>query len=169
MNIEQEIADLHTATELALDRLRETKEQLKMIRTRLLGVVGDAAILVRQRDQLANEVTALHQRARGVPGLERKGPPPRQASEIPRLVPRTVSQQLTDMEEAKSPAAIELPVFPSKAIGCSREECGFVPAGIGFQCREHGNCGRYIHPTDPGFDELAAYDRTMTTLSMRAP
>lgn len=46
--------------------------------------------------------------------------------------------------------------FPD--IGCDGE-CGFIRAGIGWQCREGAACGRYIHPGDEHYDEVAAYYR----------
>jgi hypothetical protein len=36
-------------------------------------------------------------------------------------------------------------------------ECGFERRGVGFQCVEGRACGRYVHPGDPGFDDLARY------------
>lgn len=47
--------------------------------------------------------------------------------------------------------------FPD--IGCDGLECGFVRAGVGWQCREGEACGRYIHPGDEHYDEVAAYYR----------
>lgn len=49
-----------------------------------------------------------------------------------------------------------LPAFPAAAVGCTRN-CGFQVAGIGLQCKEGDACGRYVHPGDPGFDELKRY------------
>lgn len=56
--------------------------------------------------------------------------------------------------------AVAGPRFPADLLGCDRE-CGFVPAGVGFQCKEGDGCGRYVHPDDPGFQELKAYHEYM--------
>jgi hypothetical protein len=52
------------------------------------------------------------------------------------------------------------PVFPAALLGCDGE-CGFTPAGVGYQCSEGDGCGRYVHPGDTGFTELNAYHMHM--------
>lgn len=65
------------------------------------------------------------------------------------------------------PPTEPLPVFPD--IGCTHDpgECGFIAAGLGYQCLEGSACRRYVHPGEPHFDEIRDYDRKMTDLSRK--
>lgn len=47
-----------------------------------------------------------------------------------------------------------LPVFPD--IECDGE-CGFIRAGIGWQCREGQACSYYVHPGDEDYEAVTAY------------
>jgi hypothetical protein len=55
---------------------------------------------------------------------------------------------------------VDLSAFPVPP-GCKPDGdgCGFVSAGIGFQCNEGAACGRYLHPGDPGFDGVKQWDK----------
>lgn len=56
----------------------------------------------------------------------------------------------------------DLPKFPD--IGCAGE-CGFVVAGLGYECRDGTACGRYIHPGDKHFAGVDAYHKAMTRIA----
>lgn len=71
------------------------------------------------------------------------------------------------VELVEAPKDEPLPVFPDIGCKCDPPECGFISAGLGYQCLEGRACGRYIHPGDPHFEELRDYDRKMTALSER--
>jgi hypothetical protein len=70
--------------------------------------------------------------------------------------------------EATGPDFLELlagrllgaPAFPAELLNCDGE-CGFIPAGAGYQCKEGDGCGMYVHPGDVGFAELDAYHKHM--------
>lgn len=47
----------------------------------------------------------------------------------------------------------DLPVWTYDCKG----DCGFARRGFGFQCVEGQACGRYVHPGDPGYDDLRTY------------
>lgn len=68
---------------------------------------------------------------------------------------RTVDPR--DCYTCNMPESAHAPVFPD--IGC-KGECGFVVAGVGLQCQEGSACGRYLHPGDEHYAEVAAYYRS---------
>lgn len=78
---------------------------------------------------------------------------------IPRLTDEPIAPEHRPRADEAPDRACEREVtrlerFP--AIQCGGE-CGFILAGIGLQCLEYGACGRYLHPGDPGYEEVAAH------------
>jgi len=61
---------------------------------------------------------------------------------------------------AKADPDAPWPDGPGK-VGCGGE-CGFVRAGVGWQCLEGEACGRYVHTDDPGFAEITAHYKGAT-------
>lgn len=41
-------------------------------------------------------------------------------------------------------------------VGCENA-CGFVRAGLGYQCLEGSACGLYVHPDEPAYKVIHAY------------
>jgi hypothetical protein len=86
-----------------------------------------------------------------------------QAIAVVDLLNREVSDQGDDPDD-NDPDGDGLPVFPD--IGCKHQHdgsdgCGFVEAGVGFQCLEGEACGRYIGPREPRFDAIKRYHMAM--------
>lgn len=57
--------------------------------------------------------------------------------------------------------------WPQEAVKCEKD-CGFVAAGIGWQCREGSACGRYVHPSDPEYLPITRYYRATESSVVKA-
>jgi hypothetical protein len=70
-----------------------------------------------------------------------------------------------DIDMKLTAPAPSAPAFPQHICPRGAEgACGFVEAGVGYQCKEGDACQKYVHPGDPGFAELRAHDKAMAAM-----
>jgi hypothetical protein len=69
-----------------------------------------------------------------------------------RALPELLGSWIAKAAAAPAPNTSE----PEWTYPC-KGDCGFVRAGVGFQCREAQACGKYVDPNDPGYEDLRSY------------